>query len=220
MPTPPQSPRPIPPERTPRKMKTMTRSPWTASRNPVRRGHRARLLLAVARTSLDSPSAARSSGSWRPPRRRLPARPPRTASTIVRDGRRELLDVVVERVRLVVEQVFGFLEVVLRAARPAREPSSAACSPFGRVGNPARSIASTIVSTAPSASLQRDLRRTEPPCGDWAPFSVCSLLSDRRSRNDSTMASILAAPDADRAAHVLRPLARRHALAAVVADHR
>ena len=33
VPTPPQSPSPIPPERTPRKMKKMTMSPWSAIRN-------------------------------------------------------------------------------------------------------------------------------------------------------------------------------------------
>ena len=165
---------------------------------------------------LDPRSAAASSGSSCATSA-IVCTPPASADAIARAALRDLLDRLLERVRLLVERVLRLLEVVERAIGPVGDV-------LGRLlalrvsGMPALSIPSTIVSVACTAR-SRPLR-TNPvrPCG----------VSDCGSSPPAVLASVrrpdvlddrlqLAAPDADGAAHVLRPLAGGDRLVALVA---
>ena len=190
VPTPPQSPSPMPPERTPSAMKPMTTRPCSATRNQS-------IVLTARRLLPQLLAGARLDGARPRARGRV-----RTSAICLHAGRehlpiaptarRQLLDRLLERVGLLLERVLSVLEVVERAARPSLETCSAACLTVRRVRD-----ARVVDSLDHRLGRQQCALETgahEARCGPAA--SRLRLLASRRARRDrrcarpSTIASI------------------------------
>ena len=212
VPTPPQSPRPIPPERTPRAMKPITTSPSIA----IRIQSEVLIWFLSARSCwqvLVLERRAASSGSSRVTSA-IVCTPPASTEPIARAASVSCsIASSSESASSSSESCASSSSVCAESAQS--ETVSAASSPSGESGMPASSMPTTSVSAA-STARSRPLRMNPvrpcgvSDCGSSLPAAVCAL----GFRTSSTIVLELAAPDADRAADALRPLAGRNRLAA------